>query len=325
MRQLHFGNKTLHVLLGLLAIFCFAGMASAQELVGLYRSKSDAYSAVIKKARSRKCDVDAVTVKGKINGIRGSFKFSNSGDLSAAYIYGNFSYKDEQAAAISVRKVASKLSCSPEAIVFSAKIGGKSGLYEFDSDGRPITGKPAQDIGLGTPLVVSNDTRHPALIKVWATKDKEVTVSVPPNENLTLHPYGDPPLIKVRQGPPGSYVYWGGALPTGAGRGQHIALTLKDGAFPEKVRITKEQFGDETVSEGTGSVTEARKPKPPPRSSCSSKKPKNTGEVTVILPNGAHFTGLLVIETDEFIKIKTKVAEMQWTKKQVKEILRFEE
>ena len=55
------------------------------------------------------------------------------------------------------------------------------------------------------------------------------------------------------------------------------------------------------------------------------KKPKRPGEVTVILKRGAHFTGELIIESDDFIKIKCGPAEMQWTKSQVKQILRFGE
>ncbi|MEW6357737.1 MAG: HEAT repeat domain-containing protein [Planctomycetota bacterium] len=53
------------------------------------------------------------------------------------------------------------------------------------------------------------------------------------------------------------------------------------------------------------------------------KKPTKEGEVTVVLKNGAQFRGLLVIETDEIIKIKTDVAEMTWPKNQLKEIFRY--
>ncbi|NOZ20744.1 MAG: hypothetical protein GXP25_06600 [Planctomycetes bacterium] len=317
MRQLHFGDRTFQVLLGFLAAFCAASAASAQKnkpftfgaytklkVVGLYGSKRSAYSAAFREAKKYKQSVEDVTVEGRINGIRGTFHFSSSGQLAAALLTGTFNYKDEDAARRDVRNVARKLGCSPAVILIRAKIRGKLRLY-----------------GVVVQLVVSNNTRYPALVKIWVTKDKEEVAAIPPNEYRTLSFLRDQPLIKIRQGPPESYVYWVGKLPTEVPEGGHVALTLKPGKFPEKARITKELFGDETVSEGTGSGDQARKPKPAQPISWSSKEPERPGEVTVVLRKGACFTGKLVFENDKTIKIKTPTAELEWDKKWVKEVI----
>jgi len=55
------------------------------------------------------------------------------------------------------------------------------------------------------------------------------------------------------------------------------------------------------------------------------KKPTKPGEVTVFLKNGNYFTGMLVKEDEKIIALNMSGAEMQWQKRDLREILRYKE
>ncbi|MEW6360088.1 MAG: hypothetical protein AB1696_27380 [Planctomycetota bacterium] len=277
-----------------------AALAAQQHTIyGNYASRSAAWGAVSKEAREKKCAVESVSLVGQLCGVQGGYRFAGNGELAMCSLRCPGVKTDAEAEA-EARSLARKLGVSPSVITLSTDRGTKN----FDADGKVQTfllPKLAHD---RPDVTISNRSGGTLLVKVITELRIEKVATIRDGENLVVRLMEN--VVKIRRGAPGNYEYWKESIP-----GNTYALILKSGAIPPEQQITQEEFGDETVSGGgAGAGTGGSRSAEPP------------DQVTVVLPNGARFKGQIVFEDETRIKIRSPGAELEWNKKQIKEIIR---
>lgn len=87
-----------------------------------------------------------------------------------------------------------------------------------------------------------------------------------------------------------------------------------DKSTPKKSTSSKSSSKRESVGGGADSSAD---------SDWGRCRPSKEGEATVVMKNGATITGMVIREDDTIIALGMGIAEMEWQKRDLKEIIRF--